>query len=133
MLLRGGSQQPVPGVRPQIALLGEPMIGHSIEIVGSMFPANSVVRLFFGTWSPNFTQVDTCSVHVVPGSFFVDATVGPNGMVRWNPQSVPGVPYFPLSPSLLSLDLGLQAMHVQSSPLTVTLSNAIRRNIGGGL
>jgi hypothetical protein len=124
-----GSGPLSPGLRPQLEVHGEPMLGRSVEVMGRMFSPGHTVRLFLGEWAPNVSQLGTCSAHVIPGLVYFDALVGPGGNVRWATQSTPGAPMFPLDPALLAQEMGLQAMDLS----TLVLSSAARLHVGGGL
>jgi hypothetical protein len=87
-----------------------------------MFPPGRIVRLFLDCWALNpFQPGTTCSGHVIQGSVYFDALVGPGGTVRWATQSVPGAPMFPLDPALLSREMGLQAMGLPTLGLSCPL------------
>jgi len=117
-----------PALTPRLQILGEPMLGRTLEAIISRAPIMGVGSFVYGfetsqAFSPctQFLQIATAT-----SEFAAFNSIG-----YWQRQ--PQVP-IPLNPSLLFVSIVYQAVTVEpSSPSGVLLSNGVRVTIGGGL
>ncbi len=117
---------PMSGIKPRLSVFGEPIVGRSLQVQVADAPANTLVALIFGAWSPGLLHLSNgCVQHIDQPFFTSNAVLDHAGFARWHVD-------LPIEVSWVhSNAIAMQAAVFGTSPPLLT--NAVRAVLGGGL